>query len=117
MKHTFLFLCLGLSLGAQAATMTIDCEGNDFTAKMRVDLEKKKAHYLEIYSQEGLGPNSLEVSFVASTSALNMDLHDAIQVSAELPTGGKISIENEAGTMRFSESGQDLPLKNCKYSF
>ncbi len=117
MKHTILFLFLVLSFGAQSATMMIDCEGNDFTAKMRVDLEKKEAHYLEIYSQEGLGPNNLEVSFLASKSSLDMDLHDAIQASAELPTGGKISIENETGSMRFSEAGTDLPLKNCKYSF
>jgi hypothetical protein len=116
MKRLF-FLFLLTSQGAFAATMVAECLGEDFRIRTLVDLDGKTPHYVEVYTQGGLGPNNLEESYVAKKSRFKTDV-DSIRIEADLPMNGRIFINNKDGSIRFPGSDNVVhELKDCKYSF
>ena len=112
-----IFLFLLASLSGFAATMVAECNGEDFRVRTLVDLDGKEPHYVEVYTQGGLGPNNLEESYVAKKSRFKTAA-DSIRIEADLPMNGRISINNKEGNIRFPGSDNIVhELKDCKYSF
>ena len=116
MKKLF-FLFLLASQSVFAATMVSECAGEDFRIRTLVDLNGKEPHYVEVYTQGGLGPNNLEESYVATKSRFKTGA-DSIKIEADLPMSGRISINNKEGNIRFPGADNIVhELKDCKYSF
>jgi hypothetical protein len=107
---------------AMANTLAVTCHTDIETLKVYVDLKDNKApHYIEIYSQGGLGPNFLDASFVATKSELLITPDDEVSVKSEFQNT-KIDIQFNAkaqlghGTMK-SNTSKAIELNPCSYVY
>ncbi len=113
---SWLFVALS-TLTAHASGLTITCDSGEDTVKIQVDLaQTKHVVALEVYSQSGLGPNSLESSYVASKSAVSFMDNDSVTIRSVFPIVGEINLDLGQGkAVVVGKSKNLLDLTNCLY--
>jgi len=114
---SILLTTIALSVSAQEGTYhTVTCySDSEGWIEALINKQQPNDQMLRVYSQGGLGPNSLEASYVSVGNTNRFALsNDAIQLEADYSASLNLTIEFSVATLRANLGGQPAIYSNCQ---
>jgi hypothetical protein len=116
---SFLLLTLSLNLFSQekpyhVVTCFSDSEG---WIDVLINKQQPNDQMLRIYTQGGLGPNSLEASYVSvgNNNQLKVEQDGSIQLIANFSGNLKLTIEYSVATLSSNLNTQATTYRHCRF--